>query len=146
MYYRGDGAWMGLFEPNGSYRKKAYAFKALGMMLDTPQRLAATGADTYGLSVLAGRSGDRKTVQILITNYEIPEKYRKTVYRDNRGYRLKVTNLPWGERPFQVKRYRTTGSESWAESESSGEGGTIELGNPLPPPGMELIVISRRGK
>jgi xylan 1,4-beta-xylosidase len=67
--YRGDAAWMGLFDLNGNYYKPAYVFKAMGQMLNTPMRLAVTGADTFGFAVLAGRSEDGNTVQILISNY-----------------------------------------------------------------------------
>jgi hypothetical protein len=156
MYYRGDGSWMGLFNDDGSYRKKGYAFKALSMMLDTRQRLAAAGADTYGFAMLAGRSEDRKKVQILISNFQIPEnKYKKEalkdyipprkdiVYQDNQGYHLKVSHLPWGKAEFTVKRYRITQAESWAEAESSGKGEEFEMSNPLPPPGLELIVLDQ---
>ena len=33
MFYRGDAAWMGLFDLQGHYLKPAYAFKAMGAML-----------------------------------------------------------------------------------------------------------------
>ena len=45
-------------------------------MLDTPRRLAVTGADPLGFAVLAGRSADNTSVQVLIGNYEIPESHR----------------------------------------------------------------------
>ena len=198
LFYRGDSSSAGLFDKNGAYRKPAYAYKALGAMLDTPQRLAVKGADTLGFAVLAGRSADGRTVQVLISNYEIPQSYRpprppshvfsslerrKDIqYRDNRGYALKVKNLPWAKGESTVKRYRITSSQDWAETssndgsrleplnrdglsgqtsdkspspigweragvrvpgeaESSGQAGALEMCNPLPPPGVELIVI-----
>jgi len=108
--------------------------------------------------VLAGRSGDSRTVQVLIANYQFPppaapsprmrflslEPRTGIVYQNNAGYDLKVIHLPWGKDDFTVKRYRTTNSENWLESESSGRGGTLELSNPLPPPGIELISIERK--
>ena len=112
---------MTLFASDGSYRKKAYAFKAMGAMLTTPERLGATGGDTLGFAPLAGRSKDGRVVQIAIANYEIPPDHRRPdprarparlppqkdiVYRSNRGYRLTVTGLPWGKRAFSVRRYR----------------------------------------
>jgi xylan 1,4-beta-xylosidase len=75
-FYRGDAAWMGLFDLNGDYYKTAYAFKAMGRMLDTPRRIAADGSDTFGFAVLAGRSADDKTVQVFISNYAIPSGYK----------------------------------------------------------------------
>jgi len=136
MFYRGDAAWMGLFGLDGQYFKSAYAFKAMGMMLDTPQRLSVAGDDSFGLAAIAGRSADGNTVQVLITNYAIPAGFRPhtmrmppellkdlpslpdsskfkvlprrtdIVYRDNAGYNLTINNLPWGKRAFSVKRYR----------------------------------------
>jgi hypothetical protein len=135
-FYRGDAAWMGLFDLEGKYFKTAYAFKAMGEMLDTPLRLPVGGTDTFGFAALAGRSADGNTVQILISNYAIPPNYKPDlmpmppelkkaappmpdiskvkflplrtdiVSRDNRGYNLTVRNLPWGGAPFSIKRYR----------------------------------------
>ncbi len=76
IFYRGDAAWMGLFDLEGNYFKTAYTFKAMGQMQDTPQRLAVSGADTYGFAALAGRSADDHTVQIFLSNYEIPPGYK----------------------------------------------------------------------
>ncbi len=75
-FYRGDAAWMGLFDLNGYYYKPAYVFKAMGQMRNTPVRLAVTGADTFGFAVLAGKSEDGKTVQILISNYARPADFK----------------------------------------------------------------------
>jgi xylan 1,4-beta-xylosidase len=136
QFYRGDAAWMGLFGRDGKYFKTANTFAAMGEMLDTPQRLAVEGTDTFGFAALAGRSADGNTIQILISNYAIPAGFqphimpmppavvktlpasmdlsklqflpRRTniVYRDNAGYRLTIENLPWGKNAFSVKRYR----------------------------------------
>jgi hypothetical protein len=38
-------------------------------MSHTPERLVASGGDQNDLAVIAGRSRDRNTVQILISNY-----------------------------------------------------------------------------
>jgi len=145
LYYRGDTGSMGLFDRNANYRRKAYGFRAVGAMQDTPLRLAASGADAQGFAVLAGRSKDGSTVQVLLSNYEIAESMRKgRHYENNRGYELKVTNLPWGEGEFTVKRYRTTATENWVETETSGKGGSLELSNQLEPSAVELIVIRRK--
>jgi hypothetical protein len=75
-FYRGDAAWMGLFDLNGNYYKPAYVFKAMGQMLDTPVRLPLSGTDTFGFAALAGKSTDGNTVQILISNYARPADYK----------------------------------------------------------------------
>ena len=162
LYYSGSSGGMGMFERDGSYRKKAYAFKANGKMLNTPKRLEVSGADTYGFGVLAGRSDDGKTVQVLISNYEIltpqtpPEQTaapgsrglvrRKGIRNENnKGYELSVSNLPWGKRKFTIKRYRISEKENLdLVSEASGKDGKLELKNELLPPCIELIVLEEK--
>jgi hypothetical protein len=39
----------------------------MGKMLDTPERFAVRGPDTFGFAALAGRSVDGKAVHILIS-------------------------------------------------------------------------------
>lgn len=137
LYYRGDATSTGLLDAAGRYRQKAYAFRAMGAMLDTPQRLSAGGGDDSGFAVLAGRAAGGKTVQVLISSYRIPGR----AYSENRGYELTVTNLPWGNGEYSIQRYRVTDTESWTESESSGKGGTAEMSSALAAPGVELVVI-----
>ena len=164
LFYSGTMAnTYGIFDRDGSYRKKAYVFKANGAMLKTPQRLDAAGADTFGFGVLAGRSENRRTVQILLCNYEVQDlgggpplavrppnvpvlDLRLGIrYVDNRGYDLKVSNLPWGQREFSVKRYRITDKENFdLVGETTGKGGTFALANPLPPPAVELILLEQK--
>ncbi len=142
MFYRGDAAWMGLFGLDGQYFKTAYAFKAMGEMQDTPERLSVAGADTFGFATIAGRSADGNTVQVLISNYAIPAGFKPEmmrmppdllkelpslpdfskfkllpprtdiVYRDNAGYNLTINNLPWGKGPFSLKRYRISKTQN----------------------------------
>ncbi len=145
-YYRGDaGHPMGLFRRDGSYKKRAYAYKAMARMLDAPQRVAAAGGDTSGFGVLAGRSADGRKVQVLISNYEIrPPGAGAPLqrYRNNRGYALEVRNLPWGKAPFSVKRYRVTEDEDFRlVSEAPAKDGVLKLAQQLPPPAFELIVL-----
>jgi hypothetical protein len=168
-FYRGDAAWMGLFDLQGQYFKTAYAFKAMGKMLGTPRRLAVEGTDTFGFAALAGRSADDRTVQIFIANYAIPDSRlakmhtagaqanatqghkwlppRRTdiVYRDNAGYDLTVSNLPWGEKAFSLKRYRISATQNLELVErKSGNGGSMRLSHPLPTDTVELIVLERK--
>ena len=172
-FYRADAAWMGLFDLHGGYFKPAYAFLAAGKMLSTPQRLELSGSDTVGLAALAGRSKDGKMVQIMISNYEIPANYhpremrppegalpkntpvtdfpkvkslpaRSNIdYKNNRGFRLRVEGLPWGNDKFSVKRYRLTAQEAFTMQQSTGSGGKFDFTEALPPPAVELIVLTR---
>jgi xylan 1,4-beta-xylosidase len=170
MYYRGDASWMGLFDLAGKAYKPAYAIRAIGEMRNSPERLAATGADDEGFAVLAGRSRDGKTVQILISNYEVPANYKPNVmvpppeffqgatlpdmskvklppnrnitYKNNSGYDLTIQNLPWGKKSFTVTTYRLSDSQDFtAASQKEGSGAEFKISNALPAPGLELIVL-----
>lgn len=173
IFYRGDAAWMGLFDLSGKPYKPAYAIRAMGEMQGTPRRLAVTGADKNGYAVLAGCSKDGHTVQILISNYEIPADYkphvmqpppdffkgvtipdfsklkfppaRKIEYKDNGGYNLTVKNLPWDGIAFTMRRYQLTNTQNFVlAEESEGLGASFRISRPLPPPGMELIVLKEK--
>jgi hypothetical protein len=76
QFYRGDAAWMGLFDLKGQYFNTAYTFKASAKMLDSRRRLLVTGANLFGFSVIEGRSEDGKSVQVFISNYAIPAGYK----------------------------------------------------------------------
>jgi len=95
--YRGNGGGVafGLFNQDGSFKKTAYAYLAHRMLLATPQRLAATGADTSGYAVIAGKASDNQAITILISDYQ----------SSRTGYTLQVNHLPWGEQPFLYDRY-----------------------------------------
>ena len=61
------------------------------------------------------------------------------------GYDLTIDHLPWGNAAFTIKRYRITSTDDLQlAGESSGKDGKTELSNPLPAPGVELIVLQRR--
>lgn len=172
-FYRGDAAWMGLFDTDGNYFKTAYAFQAMGKMQDTPQRLAVEGTDTFGLTALAGRSPDGKTIQILISNYAIPAGFKPIampmpadvvkslpptdyskfkplaprtdiVYANNAGYDLTINHLPWGKNKFSVKRYRLDQSRNLElVEEKQSAGESLHLASTMPPQAMEWIVLQK---
>ncbi len=175
QFYRGDAAWMGLFGLQGQYFKTAYAFRAMGKMLDTPQRLKVDGADTFGFTAIAGRSAEGDTVQILISNYAIPAGYQPHVlqmppdlqkagpplpdfsklkflprrtdvtYHDNAGYSLRISNLPWGDAAFGVKRYQISKERDLGlVEELTGLGDSVTVSSQLAPDGVELIVLQRQ--
>lgn len=119
-----------------------------------------------GFAALAGRSTDGKTVQIFIANYAIPDSQivkmhaagtetnapqgiwlpprTDIVHRDNAGYDLMVSSLPWGKKAFSPKRYRLSATQNLERVERrSGSGGSLRLSHPLPTDTVELIVMER---
>jgi hypothetical protein len=140
------------------------ALIALGRMKETPLELQATGADHSGFAVQAGRSTDGRTIQILLSNYEIPARYRapragpdalnvphqfevkllerrRVAYQANRGYDLTVRGLAPGKR-YTIERYRIAAGQVLAPVGHSIESsGSMHLRAALPPPAIDLIVI-----
>ena len=94
-------------------------------------------------------------MQILISNYQIAPKFlqprnnwdtslpeRRTLqYHDNAGYDAAI-NLPSSGK-YQVKRYRIDDRSNFTLVDKSIQTGpSVNLQASLPPPGVELIVIS----
>jgi xylan 1,4-beta-xylosidase len=158
-YYRADADFRGA--GNGP-DQVAHALTVFGMMKDTPVLLHDAGADDQGFAVLAGRSADSRTFQVLISNYQIAGKYlgkrpngdrmripnimditlparRALAYHDNAGYDLRLT-VPAGE--YQITRYRITDSENFVRVDQNTQPGpALHLQAPLPAPGIEYLKI-----
>ncbi len=164
--YRADN----LFGADGATpNRTGGALIALGRMQQTPLELQVEGADSCGFAVEAGRSPDDRTVQILLSNYQIPARYvgpragrnaltvphqfevallerRRVTYGDDRGYDLTVAHLEAGQR-YTIERYRISAAHGFGLiGRSVQTGGTVHLRARLPPPGIELIVIKRGGR
>jgi len=106
-FYRGDAAWMGLFDLNGGFFKPAFVFKAMGQMLDTPKRLLVSGTDTFGFTALAGKSEDGNTIQILISNYAIPADYKPRTMSIPEEFRDPIYPPLWERQPHTQLPGRT---------------------------------------
>jgi hypothetical protein len=157
-----------VFGPKGTTPlKTGHALIAMGRMKDTPQKLAVQGADDKGFAVQAARTKNGDTVQVLISNYQIPAEFlgrrkgpnRLTVgtefsvdllerrafeYADNKGYSLTIDNLPAG-RSYAVERYRINANHDFSLVDTSiGTGPAIHLYASLPAPGIELVVLKKR--
>ncbi len=164
----------GIFEADGSENARTGAFQLVGQTLATAERLVVTGGDENGFAVLAGRSADGDTVRILISNYAIPDMYLIARDRDvfefqvpigtmkadmslnvpprrvdarsagYSGYTLEIRDLPWGEGPHKVVRYRADRDHKGEMLDSrEGQGSSVAIENSLPAPGVELIEITR---
>jgi xylan 1,4-beta-xylosidase len=160
-YYRGDTSFR---HPNAEPDAVGHALIAFGSLKSSPALLRTSGGDDAGFAVVAGRSPDKRLLQILISNYQIAPKFlgprpdgdvmhipnimdiqllarRTYTYHDNGGYDLTI-NLP-GSGKREVKRYRITDSANFTLiDESIQSGQVIHLQAALPPPGIELIAIT----
>ena len=163
----------GIFQDDGSENARTGAFRFVGQTLATAERLAVTGGDENGFAVLAGRTANGDAVRILISNYAIPDEYltardrdvfefqvpigtlkedmslnvppRRTEARSAgcSNYALTIDNLPWGDGPHKVVRYRAD-RDRYGEMIASheGEGASLTLENGLPVSSVELIEIT----
>jgi xylan 1,4-beta-xylosidase len=151
-YYRADAELVG---NQGIADEVGHALGAFGALKSTPVLIRTAGSDESGFAVAAGRSQDHRLVQVLISNYQIAAKYlrprdnwdttlpeRRTLqYHDNGGYDATINLAAPGK--YQVKRYRINDSSNFALIDQSTQiGPSIHLQAALPPPGIELIVIS----
>jgi xylan 1,4-beta-xylosidase len=150
-----------LFGDDGKTPNKVgQALIALGRMKRTPVRLAVTGADTQGLAVQAGRSTDGMEINVLISNYEVPDSLRgarsggdkvagylnllprrELKYQQNGGFDLKVSRLK-PDQLYRIERYRI--NDVWDYrllNTVTLKGSEVAITGVLPPPGVELIVI-----
>jgi len=144
--------------------KTGQALIALGRLKDTPFRLKVRGADLDGFAVEAARSADGHTVQVLLSNYQIPAEFlgprpaddvlhvppvfdvrllarRSISYRNNSGYDLTIDHLP-ANRRYSVERCRISAAHDFtSQGTTIHSGGPIHLQDDLPPPGIELVTI-----
>ncbi|MEA3183173.1 MAG: xylan 1,4-beta-xylosidase [Gammaproteobacteria bacterium] len=144
--------------------KTGQALIALGKLKDTPYRLRVKGADLNGFAVEAARSADGRTVQILLSNYQIPSEFlgpraaddvlhvppvfdvrllarRSISYRNNSGYDLTIDHLP-ANRRYSVERCRISAANDFTSLGTAlYTSAPIRLQNELPPPGIELVTI-----
>jgi xylan 1,4-beta-xylosidase len=151
-YHRADAELLG---NKGMLDEVGHALSAFGALKSTPVLIRTIGGDESGFAVAAGRSRDSRLIQVLISNYQIAAKYlqprgnwdtslpeRRTLqYHDNGGYDATI-NLPASGK-YRVKRYRINDSSNFALVDQSTQiGPSIHLQAALPPPGIELIVIT----
>lgn len=70
------------FERSGAPDPRYHAFRLVGRLQSTPQRLKVQGADDHSVVVLAGRDASRQRVRILLSRYAIPPQYLEPTTRE----------------------------------------------------------------
>src|SRR5262249_12661835 len=130
----------------------------------TPLRLKVRGADLNGFAVEAAKSADGRTLQVLLSNYQIPSQFlgprqaedvlhvppvfnvrllarRSISYRNNGGYDLTIDNLR-ADRRYSVERCRISATQDLTSvGKTVQSGAPIRIQDQLPPPGVELIIV-----
>jgi hypothetical protein len=84
-FYRADTGGFGLFTCDAVPKKVFHAFRAFRLLLDTPVRLAAGGAQPGRLAICAGTNRDRSELHILVSNFR----------SDATRLETRVAKLPW---------------------------------------------------
>jgi hypothetical protein len=75
---------------------------------------------------------------------ELPQR-TGVAYKDNAGYNLSVTNLPWGKGAFTIKRYRISKTQNLElVEEKAGSGNSLKLSSPFPTDTVEFIVLQQK--
>lgn len=107
----------------GEPKISAFAFAAWKQLLETPERIAATGSDQHGYNVVAGRASTERRVQILISDYQSAEQ----------SFRLRAVNLPWpSDTRVGIKRWLLDGEHRLSlVEETRASGNEILIERPL---------------
>ncbi len=118
---------------DGRYKKPAYAFLGHRRLLETPLRLFATGSDTAGYAVVAGRSDDGRVVTVLISD----------VKSGHAGYALTAQDLPWPDSAFTYSRYELDSTHDFVLAEQwSGTGAVFKTEETLAAPGVHVLRLT----
>lgn len=146
--YRADS----LFGADGATPDKTgAALIALGRMKDTrvelPVERPPGGSDRCGFAAEAGRSSDGRTVQVLVSQYEVSarlgsaQSLRPIECRASGGYDLTVEHLA-PQALYTIERFRISAASTLARVERTAERGpTVRVRAALAAPGVELVVI-----
>ncbi|MCY3018951.1 MAG: hypothetical protein NTW87_07985 [Planctomycetota bacterium] len=132
-YYLSDNHGFGLFTFHGVPRKNFYAMKAFRLLLDTPVRVHAAGAQPSRLSVCAGLNREKSEAGILIGNLRLTDQ----------PLRVTVQGLPWqGQTRFGLA---VVDSAHNLETIRSGvlPDGPLDLSTDLKAPAVGLLKLRR---
>lgn len=84
-FFRGDSGGFGLFDEYGTPTKAYFAFRAFGILTETPLRVRVKGAEAGKAAACAGLNAEESAAAVLISNY-----------RSHGGrFELSLGGLPW---------------------------------------------------
>ena len=111
------------FERNGTPDPRYHAFRMVGRLQSTPQRLKVQGGDDHSLVVLAGRDASRQRVRILISRYAIPPQYLEPTTRETFEFTVPIGQV---RVPVSFRLLPRRGAEAADQGE---RGYTLNVGN-----------------
>ncbi|MFZ5829094.1 MAG: GH39 family glycosyl hydrolase [Planctomycetota bacterium] len=119
----------------GELKLCAYSFMAWKRLLETPQRLAASGSDERGYNLIAGQDEAKRRMNVLISDFQ----------SGHDTFRLTVKNLPWGDDGrFTVRRWLLDGEQRMELVETqAGSGSEFVLERPFRAGSVCLVEIER---
>ncbi len=86
MFYSGYRGIFSLFDFYCTPRKQFYAFKAMAMLLDAPERITCEKDSLYsGISAIGGLTGSKSQAIIMVSNFNSKQKL----------VNIRVANVPW---------------------------------------------------
>ncbi|MDD5707307.1 MAG: hypothetical protein PHR35_15395 [Kiritimatiellae bacterium] len=134
FYDAANGPW-GMFDQSGLPAKPYYAFLAFREMLErTPCRCRVEGSDPdEGLALLAGRSADGATLQIMACNFQSPQM----------TYAVECLGLPEGTSYRVSHRRMDVHTNLDYVGESSFTAGSESLRLAAPPHSVHLLTLRR---
>ncbi len=83
--FSGDSGPFGLFTQHGEPKKTYHAVRAFRQLLDTPQRVSATGSVAGEINVVAGMTQHKTEVALMISNYR----------SSSTTFTVSLKNRPW---------------------------------------------------
>ncbi|MEY4761172.1 MAG: hypothetical protein RLZZ200_1028 [Pseudomonadota bacterium] len=102
-----------------------------------PERyLEPNGKEIFEFTVPIGE------VRVPVSFRLLPRRGGEAADAGEAGWRIHVKNLPWGGRPYTIRRYRVDATHAGAMlSEERGTGNVVQVSAQLAPPAVELIEL-----
>lgn len=130
-FFHGEQGGWGLFDESGVPYKNYYGMLAFRRLLDTPERAQIHGMQPEGLAIGAGRDGDNKTANILVSCFSPTP----------RPLRLKLEGLPWPKTAIKSVRLIDEKQELSPAPEIAQLGEWNHLSLSLKSPSVALITL-----
>jgi len=133
-HYRGDANGFGLLDEKGSLNRVGVFYQNLNTLMESPRRLVTVSNPMQeAFTVLAGKSLNGNTIQILVSDARIGEN----------PYKLTINNLPRNKKiDLIITRFNQDHPLGFIETKQFENQTTLELEYSLVAPGFDRIEIT----